>query len=785
MPGVAKLGKRERPGYNGFRRISENLRSQLTWHDLIWGFGVAVLLSLLFVVFHYNAVPDYRSGDVATRDVRALQDVTYQDTGATAEAREKARDQSQAVYDFDGLLVDRIKRDLSQAFSTARNILAEKSVPPKGPLPPEVRTELLADLERNLGRSLAPSALPFFLQERFNPSLEGRIVRVLDAVLRGCIVDDQDWPQFLRDKPTGIVVRDNSTQGERPLATTYMARNRTAAREYLRQYQADFVDLPPRDRAQLMAFMDTLLVPNLVYNQAETEKRRAAAAASVAPVEITIRQGKTVVRRGESVTPEIASQLAALRNERQLKSTLAQFLGFLFFVVAFLYGLWRYFILHENCLEKIRQHMMLIMLVLLAVFGVVRILTGFADILSQRLPADIFPGPSQLYYVIPFAFGAILITLLVDVNAGIITSMLVATLSGLFYTDIYLAAYAVLGCLAGVYGVRHYRDRAAILKAGLTISLVNILCLLGIDGLHQTALTVWGAVLQLGCGFLSGALAATLASILLPTLESIFKITTDIRLLEMSNLNAPALRRLSVEAPGTYHHSLMLAALAETAAEAIGANSLLVRVGAYYHDIGKLLKPEYYVENQSFGINKHDTLSPNMSCLIIASHVKDGLEMAKEMRLAECISDLIPQHHGTRIMTYFYRKAIDAINGKGQEIDDVDFRYPGPKPQTKEAAILMLADSIEAASRTLSDPSPAQVQGMIDRLVDAILADNQLDECNITLREIGLVKDAFFKSITGLYHRRLDYPGYDFKTQEEKPDKNAVANSSPKHAKAI
>jgi putative nucleotidyltransferase with HDIG domain len=262
-------------------------------------------------------------------------------------------------------------------------------------------------------------------------------------------------------------------------------------------------------------------------------------------------------------------------------------------------------------------------------------------------------------------------------------------------------------------------------------------------------------------------------------------LTSDIRLLELSDLGHPLLEKLAIDAPGTYHHSLMVGTLAEAAAETIGANALLARVGAYYHDLGKMLKPEYYVENQAFGINKHEALSPNMSCLIIASHVKDGLELAKEIRLAPDISDLIPQHHGTRIMTYFYRKALDASNGKSHEIDEVDFRYPGPKPQSREAAILMMADSIEAASRTLSDPSPAQIQGMIDRLVDSILADNQFDECDITLREIGLVKEAFFKILTGLYHRRLDYPGYDFKALEDRPERAAVSNSSPGHAKAV
>jgi putative nucleotidyltransferase with HDIG domain len=785
MPAVAKFGKRDRPGHNGFHKISEDLRSQLTWRDLLVGFCATAVLSVLLVIFHYPSVPEYQSGDVATEDVRALQDVIYQDKTATAEEREKARARNQPVYDFDGVLVDRIKRDLSQAFSTARSILAEKAVPPKSTLSSAEKAEILAELESSLGRSLSPNALPLLLQERFGASLEGRIIRVLDTVLRGCIIDDQGWPQFLRDQPKGIIVRDNTMQGERTLAAAYTARSRIAAREYLRQFQIEFADLAPRDRTQLLAFMDTLLVPDLIYNQAETDQRREAAGSRVTPVDITIRQGKTIVRKGEVVTPAMVAQLAALRAEQKPKSLLAHFLGFLVFVATFLYGLWRYFILYQNRHKKIRHKMVLILIVLVAVFGVIRILTVLADILSQRIPAEAFRGPFQLYYLIPFAFGAILIALLVDINLGIITSMLVATLSGLFYGDSYVAAYAVLGSLAGVYSVRRYKDRAAILKAGLTIGLVNMACILGIDGLRQANMTLWVAVLQLGCGLVSGALASVLASTLLPSLESLFKITTDIRVLEMSNLNAPALRRLAVAAPGTYHHSLMLATLSETAAEAIGANSLLVRVGAYYHDIGKMLKPEYFVENQSFGINKHDSLSPNMSCLIIASHVKDGLELAKEIRLAQDIADLIPQHHGTRIMTYFYRKAIDSIDGKSQEIDDVDFRYPGPKPQTKEAAILMLADSIEAASRTLTDPSPAQVQGMIDRLVDSVLADNQLDECDITLREIGLVKESFFKILTGLYHRRLDYPGYDFKSVEEKPDKNPVTNSNPKHAKAI
>jgi putative nucleotidyltransferase with HDIG domain len=285
---------------------------------------------------------------------------------------------------------------------------------------------------------------------------------------------------------------------------------------------------------------------------------------------------------------------------------------------------------------------------------------------------------------------------------------------------------------------------------------------------------------QSAMALLSGVLAAALASILLPAFEYLFKIVTDIRLLELSNLNAPTLKKLSVEAPGTYHHSLMVATLAEAAAESIEANPLLVRVAAYYHDVGKALNPEYFVENQNYGGNMHEDITPSGSYHIIASHVKDGLQLAKKIGLPQQISDMIPQHHGTRIMTFFFHKAQDSSKGINAKIIEADFRYPGPKPQTKEAAIVMMADSVEAASRTLTEPTPGQIQGMICHLVDDIVSDNQLNECDITLKDVQLVKESFCKILTGTFHHRIDYPGYDFKGAGSDSEKNAVQDTDRK-----
>jgi putative nucleotidyltransferase with HDIG domain len=277
-------------------------------------------------------------------------------------------------------------------------------------------------------------------------------------------------------------------------------------------------------------------------------------------------------------------------------------------------------------------------------------------------------------------------------------------------------------------------------------------------------------------GLVSGLSSAMLASLFLPVLESLFGLTTDIRLLELSNLNSPILRRLALEAPGSYHHSITVGTLAEAGAEEIGANGLLARVGAYYHDIGKLKHPEYYIENQVFAGNKHETLTPTMSTLILASHVKDGLAIAEEVGLGPKVRDLIPQHHGTRIMTYFYQKAKDAAEEKNAEISENDFRYPGPKPQFREAAILMLADQVEAAARTLQDPSPGQIRSLITRLTQLTIQDGQLDECNITLKELSRVGGAFERVLTGMYHHRIEYPGFEFnkRIEEERPENQRI-----------
>jgi len=276
----------------------------------------------------------------------------------------------------------------------------------------------------------------------------------------------------------------------------------------------------------------------------------------------------------------------------------------------------------------------------------------------------------------------------------------------------------------------------------------------------------WDFLYDALAGVAGGLTVSMVVALLLPVFEHLFSVVTDIRLLELSNQNLPLLRTLALEAPGSYQHSLMLGHLAEAAAEAIGADSLLARVSGYYHDIGKTKMPDYFIENQAKGFNRHDRLEPSMSALIIAAHVKEGVEMARRARLPEPIVTAIREHHGTKLIRYFYQKAVAKADPAEGEVAETEYRYPGPRPSTRILGILMIADAVEAASRTLVDPTPAKIRAMVRQIVDDCLRDGQFDECDLTMRDLTLIVDTLERTVTTVFHHRIDYPGFDFNREQ-------------------
>lgn len=384
----------------------------------------------------------------------------------------------------------------------------------------------------------------------------------------------------------------------------------------------------------------------------------------------------------------------------------------------------------------------------------------FGDSIASRMTTSPFNEPMMWNFAIPFAAASLLVVMLVDTQLAFLTGIVTALFAGMLApTGVQQAIYAMISCAAAVYGIGRYRERQSVTLAGLLVGVVNALMSVAIIAYAEQPFTLNTILLAMACGFAGGILTAIFAAGGLPVNESVFGILTDVKLLELSNADLPVLGQLALRAPGTNQHSHAVGQLAEDACRAVGANSLLARIGALYHDIGKVAAPEYFVENQQ-GDNPHDHMRPTQSARIITSHVTYGIKLAKEINLPKKIADFIPQHHGTRTLHFFMRKAQSQLK-PGEVIDEKDFRYPGPKPQFKEAAIMMLADSCEAAARSLARPDPENIRAIVLKIVDAIITDGQLDECDLTLQELTTIREAMISALTAIYHARIDYPGFN------------------------
>ncbi|MCX7661847.1 MAG: HDIG domain-containing protein, partial [Candidatus Omnitrophica bacterium] len=359
-------------------------------------------------------------------------------------------------------------------------------------------------------------------------------------------------------------------------------------------------------------------------------------------------------------------------------------------------------------------------------------------------------------YYLPFNTVSMLVSLLFSniTLSFLINLAQVLVLLGLVKESLSLIGVVFIGSMLSGFVVLDKRKRMEVIRAGFFVGIIQA-------GLYL--LFIEKNFLLISGWLLNGLLSAIVVLGILPIFEFLFRTITNITLLELADFNHPLLQKLVLEAPGTYHHSLIVGNLSENAAKAINANSLLARIGAYYHDIGKLSKPEYFSENQvSLNESKHENLHPNVSKLVIMNHVKEGLSMAKKYHLHPRIIDFILQHHGTSLVYYFYRRALENLTNDNESLSEETFRYPGPKPQTKETAIVLLADSVEAAVRTLREPSASQIRDMVHKIINNKFIDGQLDECDLTLRDLEKIASVFIHILTGIYHKRIVYP-------EEKP----------------
>jgi len=415
--------------------------------------------------------------------------------------------------------------------------------------------------------------------------------------------------------------------------------------------------------------------------------------------------------------------------------------------------------------------------------GVLIIATLASGKLVEYLVVNLSKGlgyltPGTARYILPIPAGAMLVMLLFDFHTALLFSFITAILTGIWLSDATASLYFFMGGLTASFSVIRCKKRSDIVRGGLFVSAMNIGTVMMLLLLSEKMFTN-DAASAMAAAALSGIGVAAVVSITLPLLEYVFDSTTDISLLELLDLNQPLMKNLMITAPGTYHHSVIVGNLVEAAAEAVGVNPLLARVTAYYHDIGKTKMPEYFVENQAGSVSRHDKLSPHMSSMILISHVKEGVELARQYKLPRVVTDIIEQHHGTNLITYFYQKA---KNDPQENPTEEEYRYPGPKPQSRVAALVMLADAVEAASRVLKDPTSSRIEALVDKIVNHVFIDGQLDECELTLKDISLIKKHFTYILTGIFHRRIDYPGFDFESDRKPRDEGGNDGRDKKQA---
>ena len=729
------------------------------------GFQRALLLILLVVLLTFIIVPkgaltptEFAPGDIVPRDIKAPRDILIPDDDLSEQKRVDAERAVANLYDYDPSTGTMISEQVDQILSSL-NVNLDQEV---------TEEQQISGLESSFGIKVDRNSFTALKELAAQEENKGRVVLIMTPLYRQKIAGNLKL--FETDRTKGVVFRSLDTHADTIDNSQETVIGLGQLQDLLKKAVND-TDLSAKQQKALRELIVLLLRPNISFNQNETEARKQIAREEVKPVLIQVKKGEMIAREGDRITPDQIKRLGALRDDSSTVSLWRNAMGMLLSCFLLVY------FAHTFALRNIRKYRPENRdLVFLATIFFVHVLVLKISIFISAALVSAFPYVEQnaYYYVFPFAVGTMLVRIVLNSEISLIFAILSAIVTGaLFGNSFAVMIFVFLTSLSGAHWVRHVTERSSLFRAGLRLGMFNFVLLFALHLMTSRPFDLQ-LIYKLGFGFVGGLVAAVVVTGVVPLVESIFRYTTNIKLLELANMNNPVLRDLMVQAPGTYHHSVIVGNLAEAAAENIGVNPLMVRVAAYYHDIGKIRKPLYFIENIGGQENRHDKLAPSMSALILMAHVKDGTEMARENRLGQALSDIIRQHHGTSLMKFFYDRAKSKADPEVEQIDERDYRYPGPKPQTREAALIMLADAIEAASRTLTDPTPARIQGMVQKIINNIFIDGQLDECELTLKNIHNIAKSFNLVLGGIFHYRVDYP--------EPVSKERVAGKGPRNA---
>ena len=636
---------------------------------------------------------DLKEGDIAEFDIKATKEVT--DRLKTEEKQKQKIDSVPLQYNKNLEIKKEALEQIDNLFFQANKLL-ENEIDEK-----EKIEELRRETKINLSEEEIKSLLS--LDKAQLKVLQENLISIMNTVLNQDIREDNQ--EDIKKAQDAIAINFNSSKLSKVL----------------------------RDLGIRIGTLE--IRPNFFYDEEKTDELKEEAKKSVEP--IMIKKGQIIVKEGEPVEKR---DLVILGDLGLLDNTTNKYIYISVIALVVLVMFLQWFYLYKYYKEVFYDSNKLIL---------ISILTCISVLLARTI-AIISP------FLIPLACVPMLFTLLINYKVSLTSNIINCILiSAVVQFNIEITLIAILNSILGAVALKKLQQRNDILYASLFVGIMNVVLTFTVGFLLSNNLLE--VFKRSGYSFIGSITAAILTIGFLPFFESTFDIVTTIKLLELSNPNHPVQKRLLLEAPGTYHHSILVANLAEVAAEQVGGNPVLARVAAYYHDIGKIKRPMFFKENQVGKENPHNKINPNLSTLIITSHVKDGLDIAKEYKLPKIIKDAIQQHHGTSLVKYFYVTARNTSD-KPEEVKEEDFKYPGPIPETKEIAILMLADSVEAAVRSISEPTKGKIEEMVNNIIKARLNEGQLDNCDLTLKDLNIIRTSFLKALSGIYHQRIEYP---------------------------
>jgi putative nucleotidyltransferase with HDIG domain len=542
-----------------------------------------------------------------------------------------------------------------------------------------------------------------------------------------------------------VLARDNAVTAVNNIMSERIETQEVdAARERVNQ-ELRYINVSANVKRAIIELCRFAIVPNVVFDKEATDAKRQASAGAIEPDYIL--QGQIIVKEGDLINEDVYRQLN-LAGFLDNKDTSLPFLGLVLVILLIISSVYFYF---KDFIQNDLKYITIYILSCSITIILMKIISLFQKI-----------NFTEIGYVVPVAMGAILIKLLISERHAVLASMIFAICGSIIFNggisstfNFSIGIYFLISCIAGILFLGKHNQRGKILQAGLFVGIINFILISALVMLKNGHIVSFESTPYFIMSLLSGIVSAVLAIGLIPFFEAGFGILSTMRLIELSSPNHPLLRKILTETPGTYHHSVMVANLSEAACEAVGANGLLARVGAYYHDIGKTKRPQFFIENQMNRENPHDKISPQLSKTIIISHATDGAELLRQHKMPKEIVDIAEQHHGTTLLKFFYHKA---CQNSEKEITEAEFRYSGPKAQTKEIAIIGIADSVEAAVRSMNHPSPQKIEAIVKSIIKDRLQDGQLDECDITMKELDTIAKSFCETMQGIFHSRIEYP---------------------------